>query len=208
MSRGSTASCRQCRREGMKLFLKGERCQGSKCAMERRQSTPGMHGERRGRKMTDYAIQLREKQRLKRLYGIREKQFRRFFGLAERMTGNTGDNLLRLLECRLDNVVMRMGFASSHAAARLLVSHGHVRVNGHKIDRPSFQVRENNEIALGTSAPKAVVEASLKAARDRGLPGWIEVDSDSKKGMVKVMPAREDISVPVDVNLVVTYYSK
>jgi len=200
--------CRLCRREGRKLFLKGERCQSAKCAMERRQTSPGMHGERRGRKQTDYALQLREKQRLKRIYGIREAPFRRFFAVAERMSGNTGDNLLRLLERRLGNAVFRMGFAPSLAAGWKLVVHGHVMVNGVRVDRPSYLLREGNEVRLAPSAPKAVIEVSLKAAIERGLPGWVEVVADELRGVVKAIPSRDDIGVPVDVNMVVTYYSK
>jgi len=208
MARGTGPKCRICRREGLKLFLKGDRCYSAKCAIERRQTVPGMHGERRNRKQTDYAVQLREKQRLKRLYGLYEGPFRRFFALAERTAGNTGENLLRLLERRLDNVVMRMGFAPSHRAARELVAHGHVRVNGRRLNRASYLVRESDEIGLAASVPRAMTEAYLKVARERGLPGWVEVMPEEMKGVVKTLPSKDDISIPVDVNLVVTYYSK
>ena len=212
MSRGSTAKCRLCRREGQKLFLKGERCNTAKCAIEKRQQSPvpGMHGERRGRKQTDYAIQLREKQRLKRLYGLRETPFRRMFEHAERLSGNTGDNLLIHLERRLGNVVYRMGMASSREAGRKMVAHGHVRVNGTKVNRHSFLVKQGDEVKLGARAPKGIVEASLKsaAAREGGIPGWVEVSAEEMRGTIKAIPTRDDIGVPVDVNLVVTYYSK
>jgi small subunit ribosomal protein S4 len=191
----------------MKLFLKGERCFSAKCAIERRQSAPGMHQERR-RKQEGYVVQLREKQRLKRLYGVLERQFVRFLDRAERMVGNSSENLLRLLECRLDNVVHRMGFAPSHAAARQMVSHGHVTVNGRRVDVPSYLVRANDEIAIAPHL-KPLVEASVKAARSRGAaPGWLKVADDDLKGVVQAVPTKDDISVPVDENLVVTYYSK
>ena len=212
MARGSNAKCRLCRREGQKLFLKGERCNTAKCAIEKRQQSPvpGMHGLRRGRKQTEYAIQLREKQRLKRLYGLREAQFRRFFAQAERISGNTGDNLLILMERRLANVIYRMGMASSREAGRKFVAHGHVRVNGLKVNRHSFLVKQGDEVKMGPRAPKAIIEASLKsaAAREGGVPGWVEVFAEEMRGMVKAIPTRDDIGVPVDVNLVVTYYSK
>ena len=202
------ARCRKCRREGMKLFLKGNRCYSAKCAMERRQSAPGMHTDRR-RKPTDYAIQLREKQRLKRLYGVYEAQFRRFLGLAERQAGNTGENLLRLLERRLDNIAVRAGFAPSHAAARELISHGHIRVNGGKVDIASYLVKAGDEVTVATPAIKERVQAAAKAVADRNaVPGWLEVSVDELKASVRLLPSKGDISVPVDEGLVVTFYSK
>ena len=208
MSRVVGPKCRLCRREGMKLFLKGARCYAAKCAIERRQTPPGMHAERRKKKMEDYGLQLREKQRLKRLYGVFEGPFLRFLGRAEQQAGNTSENLLRLLERRLDNVVYRMGFASSHAAARQLVAHGHVRVNGDRVDVASYLVAANDEVMVAGEGMKERIAATLKAARERGgVAGWVEV-SDDLKGTVRALPTKDDISLPVDENLVVTYYSK
>jgi small subunit ribosomal protein S4 len=208
MSRRLGPKCRLCRREGMKLFLKGTRCFGPKCAIERRQSAPGMHQERR-KKMTDYGVQLREKQRMKRLYGVFEAQFVKFLAKAESQSGNTSENLLRLLERRLDNVVYRMGFAPSHAAARELVSHGHVHVNGERVDVASYLVRANDEVRVATADMKEAIAATLKAAQERGaVVGWVEISTEELKGTVKALPNKDDISIPVDENLVVTYYSK
>ena len=200
--------CRLCRREGMKLFLKGARCFGPKCAIERRQSAPGMHQERR-KKMTDYGLQLREKQRMKRLYGVYEGQFIRFLDKAESQSGNTSENLIRLLERRLDNVVFRMGFATSHAAARELVAHGHLTVNGKKVDVASYLVRANDEVRIATAALQEPIGVIQKAARERGaVAGWVDVSPDELKGVIKALPNKDDISLPVDENLVVTFYSK
>ncbi|MEK7475508.1 MAG: 30S ribosomal protein S4 [Candidatus Coatesbacteria bacterium] len=208
MSRILGAKCRLCRRESMKLFLKGARCATAKCAIERRQSVPGMHQERR-RKQEGYVIQLREKQRMKRLYGVLEGPFVRILDRAGREAGNTSENLLRLLECRLDNVVTRMGFAPSHAAARALVGHGHVQVNGHRVDVASYVVRAGDEVRIASPKVKEQVEGWVKSARDRGaIPGWVEVSDGELKGTVRMLPTRDDISIPVDENLVVTYYSK
>jgi small subunit ribosomal protein S4 len=202
------ARCRRCRREGVKLFLKGDRCYSAKCAMERRQSAPGMHTDRR-RKPTDYALQLREKQRMKRLYGLYEAQFRRFLGTAERQAGNTGENLLRLLERRLDNIAVRSGFAPSHAAARELICHGHVRVNGGKVDVPSYLVKAGDEVTVVTPAIKERVQAGAKVIAGRNaVPGWLEVSVDDLKATVRMLPSKGDINIPVDEGLVVTFYSK
>ncbi len=209
MSRITGPKCRLCRREGMKLFLKGARCFSAKCAIERRQSTPGMHQERRKKKMEGYVVQLREKQRLKRLYGVYESQFVRFLGRATRETGNTSENLLRLLECRLDNIVYRMGFAASHAAARQLVAHGHVQVNGKRVDVASYVVRANDQVKIAAADQAESIKAVLKYSRERGgIPGWLEVADGELAGTVKMLPTKDDISLPVDENLVVTYYSK
>ena len=208
MSRTLGAKCRLCRRETMKLFLKGARCATAKCAIERRQSVPGMHQERR-RKQEGYVIQLREKQRMKRLYGVLEGPFVRVLDRAGRQAGNTSENLLRLLECRLDNVVTRMGFAPSHAAARAIVGHGHVQVNGHRVDIASYVLRAGDEVRIASPKLKGLCEGYLKSARDRGaIPGWVEVSDAELKGTVRMLPNKDDISVPVDENLVVTYYSK
>jgi small subunit ribosomal protein S4 len=192
----------------MKLFLKGDRCYSAKCAMERRQSAPGMHTDRR-RKPTDYALQLREKQRLKRLYGLYEAQFRRFLHTAERQSGNTGENLLRLLERRLDNIAVRSGFAPSHAAARELISHGHLRVNGSKVDIASYLVKAGDEVTVATAAIKERVQASAKTVADRNaVPGWLEVSVEDLKATVRLLPSKGDVNIPADEGLVVTYYSK
>ncbi len=211
MGRSTGPKCRLCRREGMKLFLKGARCSTAKCAIERRQTPPGVHGtDRRRKKMADYGIQLREKQRLKRLFGMFEAQFVRFLAKAESQAGNTGENFLRLLERRLDNVLFRMGFACSHAAAREMIVHGHVQVNGEKVDIPSYLVCESAEVGVVLKGKlKEVVAAGLKSAQDRGaIANWVEVSAEAMKGTVKALPNKEDISLPVDEGLVVTYYSK
>lgn len=210
MSRPIRPACKVCRREGVKLFLKGPRCVSAKCAFERRQTPPGMHGgDRRRRKMEDYGLQLREKQRLKRIFGLMESQFVRMLRKAESQSGNSGENFLRLLERRLDNVVFRMGFAPSHASARALIAHGHVQVNGKKVDVASYLAAAGDEIAIATAQLKETARASIKSAQDRGaVPGWVEVSGDDLKGTVRVLPKKEDMSLPVDEGLVVTYYSK
>ncbi len=210
MPRALGSKCKLCRREGMKLFLKGSRCATAKCAFERRQTPPGVHGgDRRRRKMEDYGVQLREKQRLKRLFGLFEGQFVRLLGKAESQSGNTGENFLRLLERRLDNVVFRMGLAASHAASRSLIIHGHVEVNGGRVDIPSYLVLANDEVRIRTAKLKEAVQATLKSAQERGaVASWVEVSSDDVKGVVRMLPNKEDISLPVDEGLVVTFYSK
>lgn len=209
MSRMLGPKCRLCRREGMKLFLKGDRCFTAKCAIERRQTPPGQHAERRKKKMEDYGIQLREKQRLKRLFGMFESQFLRFLRTAESQAGNTGENFLRLLERRLDNVLVRMGFAPSHAAARELIVHGHVTVRGSRVDVPSYLVRAGEEVRIASPDLKEAVAASLKSARQRGgAASWLEVSEEELRGTVKALPNKEDMSLPVDEGLVVTFYSK
>lgn len=208
MARITGAKCRLCRREGMKLFLKGARCASAKCALERRQSPPGQRADRR-RKVGTYAMQLREKQRLKRLFGLYEGSFHRLLTKAESQAGNTGENFLRLLERRLDNVVVRMGFAASHAAAREMVAHGHVQVNGHRVDVASYLVRAGDEVGVASAKLREPVLANAKAARDRGgVASWVEVKEDETKGVVKALPNKEDISLPVDEGLVITFYSK
>jgi len=192
----------------MKLFLKGDRCYSAKCAIERRQTPPGMHMTRR-KKMEDYGLQLREKQRLKRLFGMMEGQFVRFLRRAESQAGNTGENFLRLLESRLDNVLYRMGFAPSHPAARSMIAHGHVRINGKKVRIPSYTVKAGDEIRIATERLKAVVEAAMKSAQNRGgTASWLSTGPDGMSGTVKNLPNKEDISLPVDEGLVVTYYSR
>jgi small subunit ribosomal protein S4 len=209
MARQTGPKCRLCRREGMKLFLKGERCVSAKCALERRQSPPGQRVDRRRRKVGTYAMQLREKQRLKRLFGLYEGGFHRLLTKAESQAGNTGENFLRLLERRLDNVVVRMGFAASHAAAREMVAHGHVHINGRRVDVASYLVKAGDEVSVATAKMREPVLACAKAARDRGsVASWVEVSEDDTKGVVKALPNKEDISLPVDEGLVITFYSK
>ena len=210
MSRQIRPACKVCRREGMKLFLKGPRCLTAKCAFERRQTPPGVHGgDRRRRKMEDYGLQLREKQRLKRIFGLMEGQFVRLLGKAESQSGNSGENFLRLLERRLDNVVFRMGFAVSHAASRNLIAHGHVSVNGDKVDVASYLTKAGDEVSVTSAALKEAMQANVKSAQERGaVPGWVEVSGDDLKGTVRMLPNKEDMSLPVDEGLVVTYYSK
>ena len=208
MARHTEAVCRLCRREGMKLFLKGDRCFKEKCAFERRGYAPGQHGRRRT-KVQDYGIQLREKQKVKRTYGVLEKQFRTYFKNASGRKGITGTNLLQMLECRLDNVVYRLGFSSSRSMARQLVAHGHIVVNGSKLDIPSAQVKSGDVIALRESSRKnEAVKICLETAQGRGLAPWLEVDAAAFQGTVKQMPSREDIVMPINEQLIVELYSK
>ena len=201
--------CRLCRREDMKLFLKGERCYTDKCGYERRSYPPGQHGQNRRRKRSDYGEQLREKQKVKRIYGIAERQFRGYYYKASRMKGVTGDNLIQLLERRLDNVVYRMGFASDHAEARQLVRHGHFKINGRRVNIPSYLVRTNDAVEVTDQSRTVgrIVEA-LGAVERRGVPRWIELDKDAFKGVVKTMPARDDVTLPIREQLIVELYSK
>src|SRR5262245_61794547 len=201
--------CRLCRREDMKLFLKGDRCYTDKCGYERRAYPPGQHGQGRKRKASDYGEQLREKQKVKRLYGIAERQFRGYYYKALRMKGVTGDNLLVLLERRLDNIVYRMGFASDHAEARQLVRHGHFRINGKKVNIPSYLVRQNDVVEVKDASRKvARIVDSLGAVDRRGVPQWIELDKDNFKGTVKSYPNREDFTLPIREQLIIELYSK
>ena len=208
MARQHEPVCRLCRREGMKLFLKGERCFKEKCAVERRSYAPGQHGKRRN-KLQPYGMQLREKQKVRRVYGVLEAQFRRYFAEASRLKGVTGENLLRLLELRLDNVVYSLGFASSRSQARQLVRHGHVQVNGRTTNVPSFQVKPAMEITLkeGMRANTLVNEA-LDTAQGRGVPPWLELDAEGFKGKVLALPSREDIRLPIQEQLIVELYSR
>jgi small subunit ribosomal protein S4 len=209
LARDTGASCRLCRRENLKLFLKGDRCYGEKCAFERRPYAPGQHGQRRGGKLSDYQLQLREKQKVKRIYGLLEKQFRRYYLLAEKQKGITGTNLLILLECRLDNTVYRMGFASSRTQARQLVRHNTVVVNGKKVNIPSYQVRVGDVIEVRENKRKipVVVEAMETVAR-RGIPTWMEVEKEKFKGVLKTVPNRAELTMPIQENLIVELYSK
>jgi len=200
--------CRLCRREGNKLFLKGSRCFTEKCAIERRSYSPGQHGQARPR-ISEYQIQLREKQKLKRMYGLLERQFSGYFKKAARKKGITGENLLQLLERRIDNVVYRIGFCSSRKEARQMVNHGHFRVNGRKVDVASFLVKDGDVVELKTTSRQLPqVQASLTAAEGRGTPQWLELDKANFKGRVRSMPTKEDLTVQVNEQLVVELYSR
>jgi len=198
-----------CRRENLKLFLKGDRCYGDKCAFERRPYPPGQHGQRRGGKYSDYQLQLREKQKVKRIYGVLERQFRRYYERAEKQKGITGTNLLMLLECRLDNMVYRMGFASSRTQARQLVRHSHFLVNKRKVNMPSFQVKVGDvvEVREGSRKLPVILEAMETVVR-RGIPSWVEVDKENFRGTLKALPTREELTMPIQEQLIVELYSK
>jgi len=208
VARHSGPVCRLCRREGLKLFLKGDRCFKEKCAFERRGYPPGQHGRRRS-KVQSYGIQLREKQKVKRMYGVLERQFRNYFARAARTKGITGSNLLQMLERRLDNVVYRLGFASSRAMARQLVAHGHFLVDGRKMTVPSGLVKPGNVVLLReTSRKNDQVKICLDTAKGRGVPAWLELDADQFLGTVKQLPTRDDITMPIQEQLIVELYSK
>ena len=208
MARYTGPSCRLCRREGSELFLKGERCYTDKCAIKRRSYPPGQHGQGRI-KVSDYGVQLREKQKVRRIYGILENQFRGYFEMADRMKGVTGENLLFILEKRLDNVAYRLGFATSRTEARQLVRHGHFTLNGRKVNIPSIQAKAGDVIQLREKSRKiASVTDSLEGVVRRGIPQWLELDKDAFKGVVKALPVREDITSPIQEQLIVELYSK
>ena len=209
MARYTGPVCRLCRREDAKLFLKGERCYTDKCGFERRAYAPGQHGQARKRKMSNYGEQMREKQKVKRIYGIAERQFRGYYFRASRMKGVTGENLLVLLERRLDNIVYRFGFASDHAEARQLVRHGHFAVNGKRVNIPSYLVRSGDVVTVGERSKKIKrIEESLAAVERRGVPSWLELNKEAFSGKVKAMPAREDFTMPIREQLIVELYSK
>ena len=206
MARDTSPQCKQCRREGQKLFLKGERCLTEKCAVERRSYPPGEHG--RGRiKQSEYLLQLREKQKARRYYGLLEKQFRLYYERATRGSGVTGENLLRMLETRLDNVVYRLGFAASRAQARQIIRHGHFQVNGRRVNIPSYQVRPNDVVSLKAGSP---VEQVVRDATDltASVASWLQADHDNLTGKVLKLPERTDIDTPVQEQLIVELYSK
>ena len=208
MARYTKSVCRLCRRENLKLFLKGERCYTEKCAIERRNYPPGQHGQNR-RKFSDYGSQLREKQKVKRLYGILENQFRNTFKEADRRKGITGEILLSLLERRLDNAVYRLGFANSRNEARQLVKHSHFLVNQTKVNIPSYLVKPGDIIQLREKSKKVVrILESLEGVARRGVPQWLELDKEQLKGSVKTLPTREDITIPIQEKLIVELYSK
>lgn len=208
MAKYTDSKCRLCRREGEKLFLKGEKCYTAKCAMEKRAYPPGQHGQRRTR-LSDYALQLREKQKLRRTYGVLEKQFRGYYAEAARIKGSTGENLLQLLECRLDNVVYRMGFSSSRSEARQLVRHNGILVNGVRVNIPSFQVKADDVIEVKESAKNQNrIKSALDFVEQRGIPEWIELDIKKMQGTFKVKPERSDLPAEINEHLVVELYSK
>ena len=208
MARYIGAKCRLCRREGEKLFLKGEKCHTSKCAMENRAFPPGQHGQRRGR-LSDYATQLREKQKMRRVYGILEKQFRLYYKMADNKKGSTGENLLQLLENRLDNVVYRMGFGVSRSEARQLVRHNAITVNGKKVNIPSYQVTANDVIAVREAGKTQIrIKAALELAAQHGFSDWVEVDVDKMQGTYKNVPERSELPAEINEHLIVELYSK
>ncbi|MEG1500765.1 MAG: 30S ribosomal protein S4 [Clostridiales bacterium] len=208
MARYTGAVCRLCRREGAKLYLKGDRCYSDKCAFSTKAYAPGEHGQSR-KKVSEYGIQLREKQKVRRMYGIQEKQFRAYFAKAERQKGVTGENLLRFLELRLDNVVYRLGMASSRVDARQLVRHGHFTVNGKKVNIPSYLVKVGDVVGVkegSKASPK--FQAIAEAIAHRTAPAWLEVDKENLVGKVNMLPARDDIDMPISEHLIVELYSR
>ena len=208
MARYTKTNCRLCRRENLKLFLKGERCYTEKCAYDRRNYPPGQHGQAR-KKFSDYGTQLREKQKVKRIYGILENQFRNIFKEADRQKGITGETLLALLERRLDNIVYRLGFANSRDEARQLVRHNHFLVNQSKVNIPSYLVKPGDVIELQEKSKKVVrVLEALEGVARRGVPQWLELDKDQMKGSMKGLPSREDVTLPIQEKLIVELYSK
>ncbi len=209
MARYTGSVCRLCRRENLKLFLKGDRCYSDKCAFDRRGYPPGQHGQRRGRKASDYGVQLREKQKVKRIYSLSEKQFRLTFQKADRLKGITGTNLLVLLERRLDNVVYRLGFVNSRSQGRQFVLHNHFLVNGKKVNIPSYLIKVGDVVEVKEkSRPVKVFGDSQEAVVRRGIPQWLELDKETLKGTVKSYPVREDLTMPIQEQLVVELYSK
>ena len=209
MSKYTGSVCRICRRENLKLFLKGDRCYSDKCSFDRRGYPPGQHGQRRGRKVSDYGIQLREKQKVKRLYGLSEKQFRLFFKRADRQKGETGINLLVLLERRLDNVVYRMGFTNSRSQGRHFVRHNHFLVNGKKTNVPSYLIKIGDTIEVREKSKKVqAINDSLEAIERRGVPQWLELGKGDLKCQIKGFPVREDLTMPMQEQLIVELYSK
>ncbi|MHB2018008.1 MAG: 30S ribosomal protein S4 [Candidatus Xenobia bacterium] len=220
MARYTGPVCRLCRRETEKLFLKGERCFTAKCAVEKRNFPPGQHGQGR-KKSSQYAIQLRQKQKLRRIYGVSEKQFRRYFDKADRQMGNTGENFLKLLERRLDNIVYRLGFGASRSQARQIVCHGHITVNGKKVDIPSYMVKPGDTLSIKEknkeSSEKNVqayknflgnLQTRLDSVVGRGMPGWLEIDAANRTGKILAIPSREEIPTAINEQLIVEFYSR
>ncbi|MBN1931160.1 MAG: 30S ribosomal protein S4 [Desulfobacterales bacterium] len=209
MARYIGSVCRLCRRENLKMFLKGDRCYSDKCAFDRRSYAPGQHGQRRRGKLSDYGIQLREKQKVKRIYGLSEKQFHIFFERADRQKGITGTNLLIFLERRLDNVIYRLGFANSRTQARIFARHNHFLVNGEKVNIPSYLTKVGDVIELKEKSKNIkAIEDALSAVVRRGMPQWLDLEKDNLKGVVKAFPTRDDITMPIQEQLIVELYSK
>ncbi len=208
MARYTGSVCRMCRREGTKLFLKGERCFSAKCALEHRPTPPGQHGQARQRKMSEYGLQLREKQKARRSYGLMEGQFKKTFDTATNMKGITGDNLLQLLEIRLDNVIYRAGFGASRPQARQLVRHGHITVNGKKVNIPSYTLKANDVVGIKATSKDIELFKVLREGSSRVIPKWLTVDSENLTATVSALPTREDIDLTLQENLIVEYYSR
>ena len=208
MARYTDSVCRQCRREGTKLFLKGDRCYSEKCAVNKRHTPPGMHGQGR-KKQSEYGIQLREKQKVRRAYGLMESQFRKYYDMASNMRGVTGENMLSLLERRLDNVCYRLGLGESRPMARQLVTHGHIRVNGKKVDIASYLVSNGDVITVREQSADSEVFKTLKEqGAARSIPKWLELDAEKLTGKVVALPARDDIDLTIEEHLIVEYYSR
>jgi len=209
LARNLDPKCRQCRREGEKLFLKAEKCFSDKCAIEKRNFPPGQHGQRRNQRLSDYGVQLREKQKVRRIYGVLEAQFRSYYAEADRQKGITGENLLQLLECRLDNVTYRMGLGGSRTEARQIVRHNSILVNGKRVNIPSYQVKAGDVISVAESAKSQLrIKGALEAAEQRGFPEWLEVDVKALKGTFKAKPQRDELPPTINESLVVELYSK
>ncbi len=209
MARNLDAKCRQCRREGEKLFLKGEKCFTDKCAVERRSYAPGQHGQKSGQRLSDYGKQLREKQKIRRIYGVLERQFRKTYAEASRSKGVTRERLLQLLETRLDSVAYRMGFGASRTESRQLVRHNGVRVNGKRVNIPSYQVKPGDVVEVAEKAKAQLrVKAAAEAAESRGIPDWMEVDAKALKGTFKALPTRPELPSSINESLVIELYSK
>ena len=209
MARYIDSSCRLCRREGLKLFLKGDRCYSEKCSFERRGYAPGDHGQARKKQLSDYGVQLREKQKLKRMYGLLEKQFRGYFEKADQQKGITGTNLLVFLERRLDNMIFRMGFANSRVEARQLITHSHFLVNGKAVNIPSYLLKAGDEICVKEGSRKITrIMGAMETVARRGVPHWLELDKENFKASIKMLPVREDLTMPVQEQLIVELCSK
>lgn len=209
MARNLDPKCRQCRREGEKLFLKGEKCFTDKCAIEKRNFPPGQHGQKRASRLSDYGVQLREKQKVRRIYGILEGQFRGYYAAADRQKGITGENLLQLLECRLDNVAYRMGLGASRTEARQIVRHNSIKVNGKRVNIPSYQVKPGDVIEVADRSKQQLrIKGAVEAAEQRGFPEWLEVDVKGLKGTFKAKPQRDELPSTINEHLVVELYSK
>ena len=209
MARNLDPKCRQCRREGEKLFLKGEKCFTDKCAIEKRNFAPGQHGQKRSQRLSDYGVQLREKQKVRRIYGILEGQFRGYYAKADAKKGITGENLLQLLECRLDNVAYRMGIGASRTEARQIVRHNSIKVNGKRVNIPSFQVKPGDVVEVAERAKQQLrIKGAIEAAEQRGFPEWLDVDVKAFKGTFKAKPQRDELPSTINESLVVELYSK